>query len=407
MAQKSRGLARLLMPVLGIVLLVYVLWQVDWRDSLVLLDGTRISGQIVRDVPPEWDQDTEVVFRPVDGEDTAFRIADIKTDEIAEQVVPSVNEGILSIVRRSDPWLLCLGMLAYGFSAHFGIWRWWLLLESQGIRVSFWLAHKLTFLGMFFNNVVPGATGGDLVKAVYLTRHTEQGARSFGTVLVDRVTGIVALALIAAVAIATQLDNPNYQKAAVVVFGFLGCFALGCVVFFSRRIRRVLRVDAIAARLPGGGLLKKFDDACFAYRHHKRVIVWAMVLSFANQLAIQGIMILFAAGLNITNRSGAPVSVTDYMVILPVGFIVAAIPALPGGWGIREGAFAVFFHHVGVGRNQAVALSVLSGLMMLVWSLLGGVYFLLGRAGGDPLTAAGDDGGEPATRGALEAAPPG
>ena len=398
MAKGAFKWGRLLMPILGLALFAYVLWQVDWRDSIVLATGEQLSGEIIDDLPTDWTDSSTIEFRIQDTtEAVTYARADLKQEAVADTLVPLVNEGILRIVRRSNALFLAFGILAFGFTAHFGVWRWWLLLRSQGIHVSFWLAHKLTFLGLFFNNVVPGATGGDLVKAVYLARHTEQGARSFATVLVDRVTGIVALALIAAIAIATELDNPDYEKAAMVIFGFLGCFAVGCVLFFSRRVRRILHVDEIAAKLPGGGLLKKLDDACFVYRDHKSVIVWAMVLSFANQLAIQAIMILFATGLNITTSTGGPVPVADYLVILPVGFIVGAIPALPGGWGIREGAFALFFHNVGVGRNEAVALSVLSGLMMLIWSLLGGVYFLLGRAAGETLTEEDDDSGTAAS----------
>ena len=48
-------------------------------------------------------------------------------------------------------------------------------LRAIGVRLSFWNAHRLTFIGFFFNNVVPGATGGDVVKAVYVAR-TARGA---------------------------------------------------------------------------------------------------------------------------------------------------------------------------------------------------------------------------------------
>ena len=70
------------------------------------------------------------------------------------------------------------------------------------------------------------------------------------------------------------------------------------------------------------------------------------------------------------------------MVVLPVAFIVSALPMLPGGWGVREAAFAECFGYVGVARNPAIALSVLSGMTQLFWSLLGGVYFMIDRGAG-------------------------
>ena len=93
-------------------------------------------------------------------------------------------------------------------------------------------------------------------------------------------------------------------------------------------------------------------------------------------------MVLFASALHVTTTSGDPLPFTAYMVVLPVAFIVSALPMLPGGWGIREAAFAVCFHYVGVERNPAIALSVVNGMTQLAWSLLGGVYFLADRGGG-------------------------
>jgi glycosyltransferase 2 family protein len=387
-AKGKKNWGMLILRVLGVLLLVYVFSNVNWRDTVQLVDGAELVGRIQGEVPAEWTPGGTIDFvTPEDPSGRTLRLDQIEVEMVGDTKVPVVNEGILRIVRRSNALFIFLGILVFGLTSHFGVWRWWLLLRSQGIRLSFWVTHKLTFLGLFFNNVVPGATGGDLVKAVYVARHTEGGARSVATVLIDRITGVVALATIAAAALLTQLDNPDYRQAAYVIFGFLGAFAVGCVLFFSRRIRRVLHVDEIAAKLPGGGMLKQFDEACFAYRDHKSTVVWALLLSFGNQLCIQLIMVLFAHAMNVTTRAGEAVPIADYLVILPVGFMLAAIPALPGGWGVREGAFALFFHQVGVGRNEAVALSVLAGLMMMAWSLLGGVYFLLWRASGEDLSA--------------------
>jgi len=263
------------------------------------------------------------------------------------------------------------------------VWRWWLLLRAQGIRVSFWTAHKLTFIGMFFNNFIPGPTGGDVAKAYYVARGAKRRTPAVVTVLVDRVLGIVALALIALSVLVPQYDEPAYREMSFFVFGLLGLLILFGAVFFSRRIRAFLRLDAVLDRLPGSGLLRKVNDAVFQWRQHKMALVWGLVLSIANQMGIQAMMWILAAGLHVTSRSGADVPLADYMVVLPVAFIGSALPVLPGSWGLRETLFAVCFHFVGVDRNPAVALSVMNGMVAVVWSLLGGLYFLQGRAAGE------------------------
>lgn len=367
----------------GLALLAWVIWQVDWQDSVVLADGAELRGTIDGELPARWSDASSLDFRPEDSE--AMRhltMADVAVSPPEEGGGPLVREGLVRIVRRSDKMLLLLGLLLFGISSHFGVWRWWLLLRDQGIRMSFWICHKLTFLGMFFNNVVPGATGGDLIKAVLVARRTDKRAAAVVTVLVDRITGIVALALISAAVLLPRLDEAAYRSAATVVFGFLGATVVGGMVFFSRRVRRAVRFDSLKARLPGALLIQKLDEAMLFYRDRKLSLLWAMLLSLGNQISIQFIMVLFAHALHVTTWSGEPLPLADYLVILPVGFMISAIPVLPGGWGVREWGFATFFLQVGVGRTQAVALSVLGGVLMLAWSLLGGVYFVLERGSG-------------------------
>ncbi len=398
---KKRRWVNLAMRLVGVLLLIGVVANVGWRDSVRLKGGEVVSGTIVGDVPTEWGSpDAKVRFeRAEDGASPEdLGVEDLDDELIGDQRVPVVDEGLIRILRRSDLLLLLAGLLAFGFSCHFGIYRWFLLLRAQDIKCTFWETHRLTFLGMFFNNVVPGATGGDLVKAVYIARRTDKRAAAVVTVLIDRVTGIIALAAIAGIVLLFNLDDRRYRELAIFVFLFLGVVGFGAALFFSRRVRRLVRFDQIASKLPGSGLIKKVDEAIFLYRYQKSAVVWAMVLSFLNQYAIQFISMLFGAALHVTYRSGEAVTMSDYLVALPVGFMISAVPVMPGGWGIRETAFAACFYFIGVDRNPAVALSVVIGFNMLLWSTLGGVYFLQrrGAKGQDPeLDAQSEDGAEP------------
>ncbi len=374
----KRRWALLALRVVGLALLVFVILQVDWKDSVVLADGTIVKGEIQGDVP-RWDAPGAQVTLATDAGARTFVRGEIREEALGGDTAPNVNEGILRIVRRSDKTMLVIGFLLFGAITQIGVLRWWLLLRAQGIHVSFADAHRLTFVGFFFNNVVPGPTGGDVIKAVYVARRTDKRAQAVVTVLVDRVAGIIALALIAAVVLAIEWKEPQYRELRGFIGIFLGAVALCAMLFFSRRIRRFLRIEQWSARLPAGRAIRQVDEAVFLWRYHKKALFGALGLSFANQLSIQGMMILFATGLHITTSSGDPVPWTSYMVVLPVAFIVSAVPVLPGSWGIREGAFAIWFHFVGVERNPAVALSVLNGATMFVWSLVGGIYFLQTR----------------------------
>ena len=375
---------------LGVALLAFVVSQVGWRDAVTLADGKTVVEGTIDDAPQADPSDGTVKLIQSDGTTRTFTLDELAQDEIEGERFPRIREGIFRIVRKSDKGLLVLGLVMFAAISQIGVVRWLLLLRAQGVRLTFWTAHKLTYIGFFFNNVVPGPTGGDVVKALYIARHSpDRRAAAIVTVVVDRILGLVALALIALFSLLSQLDNPAYRELSRFVFGFLACIVVGGVVFFSRRIRGALRIDALIARLPFAGVIRKADEAMFAWRDHKGALAVGLLMSFANQLAIQVMMWTVAAGLHVTTRSGAEVGAADYMIVLPVAFIGSSLPVLPGGWGLREGVFALCFHFIGVDRNPAVALSVMSGMIQLFWSLIGGVYFLLGRAAGEFRAAPG------------------
>jgi hypothetical protein len=58
--------------------------------------------------------------------------------------------------------------------------------------------------------------------------------------------------------------------------------------------------------------------------------------------------------------------------------MVQVLPITVGGLGVREGAFVLFLHPMGVSTNQAIALGVLVYAVNLTVSLLGAPAFAVG-----------------------------
>ena len=78
--------------------------------------------------------------------------------------------------------LRCLTLFGISMTAT----RWWLLLRASNLPQTLIRAFRLTFIGCFFNNVVPGQTGGDLVRAYYIARENKgRKTDSILTVIVD------------------------------------------------------------------------------------------------------------------------------------------------------------------------------------------------------------------------------
>lgn len=301
---------------------------------------------------------------------------------------------------RLDVWLL--GAVALLAATCISIVRWFMLMRSVGLDTTAWTIFRLGWIGVFFNNVVPGLTGGDLVKAVYATRdHPTQRTDAVISVIVDRVIGIVALALIAAVVIPFDLDR--YGQVALGIYGFLAAAALGGAMVLSRRVKSRLRqvAERFGRRSKDGAtkdsLLTKIDRAVSMYRHRLGTLGVATVMSIVvHMLLIVGMWCFgeaLALGALAEPRGMDEITRTQlgqldllgidvYCSIIPIIMILSSLPVAPAGWGVGEWFFQHFFGLVGVGAAAATALSLTYRLTSTLISLIGGVFLALDRKRG-------------------------
>jgi uncharacterized protein (TIRG00374 family) len=75
-------------------------------------------------------------------------------------------------------------------------WRWQLLLERAGIRVSVWQSLWLYFIGLFAGYATPGQVG-EAVKAMYLARAGHAMRPALATIALDRILDMLLLTTLA------------------------------------------------------------------------------------------------------------------------------------------------------------------------------------------------------------------
>lgn len=309
-------------------------------------------------------------------------------------------QTILQTLRNIDGgrWSAGLAIMFVAFSA--SIVRWFLLMRSVGLDTTFWQAYRLGFIGVFFNNVVPGLTGGDLVKAFYVARdHKEQRTHAVLTVIVDRAVGIVALALIGAVVIVFDLER--FGQLALGLYGFLALVVLGATLVLSRRAKQRLRElvgpsRATDAASPPSGrarvrqALRRVDEAVTIYRARPGMLVVALAMSIVVHMLIIVSVWTFAKAIAVGGLESVPAGSSDALALaglrdlslavhcslIPIAQIVAALPIAPAGWGVGEVAFVYCFGLVGVGQALATTLSLVFRITQTLISLFGGVFLL-------------------------------
>lgn len=358
----------------------WVIQNVQWVDLVTTTEGDSVT---VREVEIDGPWNADVVR--VRGEGGA--IEEIRPGATADGRSVTLSPGLTTYFLQLDKLYFTFGALCYVFTLTAAAARWWWLLRVNGLDVGLGETIRLTWIGVFFNNVMPGQTGGDAVKAVYIVKRCPDGRiPALMSVIVDRILGLGSLALLGAVVVLFQLER--FGLLALGIWGVLLLVAGIGAFAFSRRIRRLVRLDQILRRLPGkiAAPLMKVDEAIFFYRGHKQgILVWILLGALNHVVTITSFLLMGLA-------LGVQLPAIDYFALIPVILIVSAVPIAPNGWGVGEWLFGSMFakfgavHLQGVVadpvqalRTQGVALSVLYRLHTTLWSLVGGAMLLLDK----------------------------
>jgi len=319
----------------------------------------------------------------------------VRTEESAERLIPHeafgepggpvLAEGILSIARRLTGrwWWVVAALGAMMLQSPLGAVRWRLLLAVQGIRITFWESLRLTYIGWFFNNWLPGATGGDFVKAYYIAAQTHHKAEAVTVVFLDRFLGLVSVCIVGAVALLASLDDPRVRIAQIVMGTFMAGVVAATTVFYSRWLRNLLRVDRLIARLPLAKIVARVDQALLVYRDHKRKVATAVLYSWGTQVASILAIWWVAVGL------GSRADWYHYFLNMPVVWIGWALVPVPGGFGVAESLMQHLFGPdvlgggsalpVGEAATLALAMMLAYRLVQMTVSLPGAVFYLARR----------------------------
>ena len=161
-------------------------------------------------------------------------------------------------------------------------------MRTQGVHLSFVKAAKLSFIGQFFNNFLIGLTGGDLMKVYLVTKETHHKAKGALSVFVDRVVGMLALAVIAAAFMTVNLGRKEIRAAAVFVYLFLGVLLVFVMIVSSAHFRKLFHIQKLLRFVPLKKLVEEVEEALVQYRNNKGAVVAAVLIS----LVAQSILVL-------------------------------------------------------------------------------------------------------------------
>ena len=232
-------------------------------------------------------------------------------------------------------------------------WKWWLLLRARRLRVSFGMAVRAYFASSLYGLLLPVTVGADAVRIVALRHVGIPGVTA--SIVIERGIGVIAMgsvALLSCVLLVAAGTQDTMRSLGVWLFLVVAVsgalFVLSLVA--AERAARWDRAPAIVQRAA---------EAYAMYRRHPGLLALFYGLSVIESLICAVIAWVAAAGLDV------PLPFTTAVATVPLSLAVARLPISLGGFGVQEAAFVFFGGLMGVPRNEALAVFLLSDIAML------------------------------------------
>ena len=273
---------------------------------------------------------------------------------------------ISGVLKGTKIWIFCLAFLAFIAAITIASFRLKLIIQASDIPIAFRDALSLTFIGYFFNNFLPTAVGGDIVKAYYLGRNSRDNLGSITSVFVDRVIGLFTMIFIASISLLFAGSQVVERPVRQIVLLITACSIVVLVFATNKNFARKFSFILIMFK-PLEKKLKDLYNAIHQYRHRKALIVQSFFISIVSQ----GFFFL-SIGI-LASSIGTPISMSEILLRIPIINVVSLLPSI-NGLGLREGAMVVFFSPM-IGSENAFAIGILWFLVLFITSMVGGVIY--------------------------------
>ncbi|OJY26396.1 MAG: hypothetical protein BGO98_39280 [Myxococcales bacterium 68-20] len=285
------------------------------------------------------------------------------------------------------PSLLALDLALFATGMVVATLRYQVLLGLAGVVVPFSTLLRLQMTASFFNVVIPGNIGGDVVKALYVARDAPKEKRT--TILlvafVDRLLGVVALVMLGMIIALVRPSvwaDPLLRPLAAVVAALGGATLLGgaFALFVVRKAgARLERYTSGPSKI--SKLLNQLVASMRLVSAGPRRLAVALGLAMAfHALGMAFFTILTQALLQ------REVPYSSVATVFPLGLLTLVLPISPSGLGVGHIAFKRLFEAIGLAGGATVFNVYLLG--QIVPCLLGIFPFLsLKRAGELPTEA--------------------
>ncbi|MDP6060272.1 MAG: lysylphosphatidylglycerol synthase domain-containing protein, partial [Pirellulaceae bacterium] len=207
----------------------------------------------------------------------------------------------------------------------------------------------------------------------YAAKYSHRRADTLMSIVVDRITGLLGLVVLAGVAGIFMLRVPVVALVTLVLGVSVVVLGVIAACYFTPAIRRALGFDWVLGRLPGHRFFARIDEAAVAYRHHKLAITFAIGMSVMVHACLATATGLAGYALGMQTPFGVLLNV------VPILFFAAAMPLTYQGLGVMEWlATTMILNPPATMANHVLGMLLLVRIFQILFATCGSLFLLSG-----------------------------
>ncbi|WP_459355724.1 lysylphosphatidylglycerol synthase transmembrane domain-containing protein [Roseibium sp. M-1] len=268
--------------------------------------------------------------------------------------IDAVFKGVVSVPLLT----FCLVVVVYSVCHIAAAAKLWFLLDRS---CSYAIVLKAHWAGLAANLGLPGAVGGDAVRAGVLISSGADPAKTAGAALTDRLIDMVGLAVLATTG-AAAIASPGKLQAPLLLLCVFSALLVASFAALPGVLRFVTRwAPGVAAK----EFLRQSATVFDGLRRRPARLAGVLAVSMLIQLTFILLTVSLARAIGVNAELGA------WIFAWPLAKVIAVLPISLGGLGVREATLSAILATVGADAAGVVAAGLIWHLVLIAGALLG------------------------------------
>lgn len=298
-------------------------------------------------------------------------------------------DDVINALKVADLGIIALAIVVQIFTYYLYTLRWKVLNNIANIDAGILKLLPMVLVGLAVNNITPsGRGGGEPVRAYLLSREADYPMEeTFAAVVADRALDtfpFVFLAILTIVGMVLYFDVSSALLVVMIVAVIAIVAILVLLIYmsinpkFGKRVdgwiiglvRRFYKKNSEELEEKIHGVIKGFQDTMNMVIHNKKVLYYALPLSFVIWIfeILRVYLVFLAFGANVN-----PVVIGEVFILAS---LVGMIPLLPGGLGAVDGIMIIFYTAAGITASISAGATVIERLISFWMATILGLVIL-------------------------------